>query len=304
MQRTRKLFAATLVAVAAASCGERAGEVLTTPEGARPRLATAVQVQVCCASTRYVGAQYQVYATAYDSVGQPIANPLVQWSTSSNGVAGIAGSSTTALVTPAAVGQTTIYANVNGVVGSTTLTVTAAPVVTTVQIVAAPLSVQMGYPELVTARAYDQNGNLISGTSFTWTVQSTSIATVSSGGTVTPVAPGTTTLTATASGVSGTAQLTVTPYLDASMSGPNTVWYAGNYEWSVQPSGGSGTYTYEWWIDYVWGSQSQLISTGSSVGLYVDENTGPFLIRVAVHSAGSTVEPGTMVCNFIAGAHC
>jgi hypothetical protein len=296
--------AGTALMIALAACTDAGPRDLAGPGEAKPLMNYVASVSVCCAATVYQGVSYQVYANVYDENGQRMYYQTVGWSTSGNGVAAIYGSTDVATVQAVGVGTTTIYANVGGVVASTTLTVIAAPVLTTIQIQNAPINVQMPYSRTVTAKGYDQYGNQMSGITFGWSVGSTSIATVSSSGTVTPVAPGTTTLTASANGVSTSAQLTVTPALSGSLSGPNTIWTAGYYQWSVTPSGGNGSYTYQWYVDYAYGSQTQALSTSDATQLYVDENTGPFIIRVVVSSGGSTTEPGTMVCNFIAGANC
>ena len=60
-----------------------------------------------------------------------------------------------------------------------------------------------------TAQVRDQNGQTMTGQSVTWSSSSTSVATVSSGGLATAVAVGTTTISASAGSVSGTASLTV-----------------------------------------------------------------------------------------------
>jgi uncharacterized protein YjdB len=61
----------------------------------------------------------------------------------------------------------------------------------------------------MSATARDSNGNTMSGVSFTWTSSNSTVASVSSGGLVTGKSAGTATITATASGVSNTASITV-----------------------------------------------------------------------------------------------
>ncbi len=302
MQRA-KLALAALLATMAAGCGEQVERTLTSPDGATPRLSISA-VNVCCSATAYQGAQYQVHADVRDHNYNQVSNPTVYWSTSANGVAAIYPNGASAVVQATGVGQTVIYAQAGGVTGSTTLTVLAAPVVTTVQILNAPLGVQMGQPRSVSARALDQYGNPMSGATFTYSIGNTGVATVNSSGVITPVSTGTTTLTVTSNGKSATAQVNVVPQINVSISGPNTIWSEGSYGWDVSATGGTGTYTYQWYVDYAYGSYTEDAGTGSSAGLYVSGGTGPFAIRVIVTSGGATTEAGTFVCNFIEGANC
>ena len=60
------------------------------------------------------------------------------------------------------------------------------------------------------ASAFEANGNMISGKTFTWSSSSMSVATVSSSGLVTAVANGSATISAATDGVTGTAAINVT----------------------------------------------------------------------------------------------
>ena len=72
-------------------------------------------------------------------------------------------------------------------------------------------AINVGQTQQFTAVAKDSNGNVINGASFTWSSDTTSVATVNSNGLATTVAQGTAHITATSSGVNGTATLTVNP---------------------------------------------------------------------------------------------
>ncbi len=69
--------------------------------------------------------------------------------------------------------------------------------------------VSLGETVQLNASARDANGNAISGKTFTWSSSDESVAMVSSSGLVTAAANGTTTITPTTEGVSGTATITV-----------------------------------------------------------------------------------------------
>ncbi len=71
-------------------------------------------------------------------------------------------------------------------------------------------SVAAGGTVQLTARAQDQSGNEIPGKTFSWTSSNAEVASVTSSGLVLASIPGSTTITATTDGVSGSASVTVT----------------------------------------------------------------------------------------------
>lgn len=73
------------------------------------------------------------------------------------------------------------------------------------------LEIKVGSTGTVVARAYDTSGAIIQNAVITWTSGSTAVATISSSGLVTGVSVGNSTLTASSSGASATAEVRVTP---------------------------------------------------------------------------------------------
>ncbi|MYH17821.1 MAG: Ig domain-containing protein [Gemmatimonadetes bacterium] len=71
-------------------------------------------------------------------------------------------------------------------------------------------SIAVGETQQFTATAYDSSGTEISGKTFTWTSNDTTVANINSSGLATAVNAGSTTITAETDDVSGTASLTVT----------------------------------------------------------------------------------------------
>jgi plastocyanin len=96
----------------------------------------------------------------------------------------------------------------SGCGGSTTAS-TAVGSVTTVSVSAPSANVAIGGTMQLTASPTDANGNAITGQSATWASSNQSVATVSQSGLVSGLTFGTVTITATISGVPGTAALTV-----------------------------------------------------------------------------------------------
>jgi hypothetical protein len=125
------------------------------------------------------------------------------------------------------------------------------------------------------AIAYDASGQPIANPSITWQTSNSGIAQVNSTGFVSGVASGSVTITATSSGVSVTAPLTVKPAVTAaSVTGPSLVNGCVSGTWTGHPTGGTAPYTYAWTVEngsYNTGTNSQLVYTnqGSALSIFV-----------------------------------
>jgi uncharacterized protein YjdB len=176
------------------------------------------------------GATVQLAVKVTDGAGATLADRLVFWQSSNDGVARV---TSTGLVNGVAAGTATITATSEGTSASVQVTVTApagqpapgtggstpttpttpttpAPTTTRVEVTPASASVVSGRTQQLAAAALDASGATRTGRSFTWTSSASGVATVNGNGLVTAVSPGTTTITARADGVSGTATITVT----------------------------------------------------------------------------------------------
>lgn len=112
-----------------------------------------------------------------------------------------------------AAGSATITASAAGKSGSASVAVVAPVVAAPVAKVAVALnasSLAAGQSTQATATAYDAKGNALSGRAIAWATGNTAVATVSASGLVSAVGAGSTTVSATVEGVSGSASLTVT----------------------------------------------------------------------------------------------
>ena len=152
-----------------------------------------------------VGRAVQLTATPRDSTGAPLTGRALTWLSTNLNVAAVDGSG---LVTAQAPGATTIAAVSEGVTGTAALTVTNIPVAS-VTVTPATGSIAPGQMWQLTATPKDANGTALTGRVVTWVSSATAIATVSVSGLVTGVAAGSTTITATSEGQSGTAAVTV-----------------------------------------------------------------------------------------------
>jgi uncharacterized protein YjdB len=218
----------------------------------------------------------------------------VVWSSGTTTVATV---SSGGVVTGVGTGTSTITATLNGVMGSTVVTV---PALTSITVTPTNQSVSVGGTLQFTATGNYQGGATQNITSqVTWSSVTTSVATVSSSGVATGVGAGTSTITATLNGVAGTTSLTV-----VSSGGPLTVTpitlptATEGTAYSVQLQATGGTPPYNWII--VQGSlppgltlsSSGVLSgtpTGPTPGVAAGK-PGPFYVYVS-DSDGNSVRP-------------
>src|SRR5207247_10179 len=155
-----------------------------------------------------VGQTVQLAATPKDANGNALSGRTVTWA-SSNSAGGTACGSGRA--TGVVGGSTTITATSEGQSGSAAVTVTAGPLpVASVTVSPASASVPIGQAVQLTATPKDASGNPLTGRTVTWASSNTSVGTVNASGLVTGVVAGSTTITATSEGQSGTSVVTVT----------------------------------------------------------------------------------------------
>lgn len=156
-----------------------------------------------------VGASLALSVATYDAVGGLLPGRQVLWATSAPQIATVDASG---IVRGVAGGTATITATSEGKSGASTVTVTAPPApapVASVVVTPATGSVTVGSSLALAASTTDASGQTLSGRVVTWSSGASQIATVSSNGVVTAVAPGTATITATSEGKTGSAVITV-----------------------------------------------------------------------------------------------
>jgi uncharacterized protein YjdB len=152
-----------------------------------------------------VGGTAALTATVKDAVGAVVPDAVVTWMSSNVAVATV---STSGIVTGRAVGTAIVSATSGGHTGSASITVGPAPVAS---VVLQPSSVTLEPGEAVTLTVVTKSvdGTVLTGRAVTFTSGNSGIARISSDGVVTAVAPGSTTITATSEGVTGTATVVV-----------------------------------------------------------------------------------------------
>jgi uncharacterized protein YjdB len=212
MRQNRLVKAVSVLAVLAGSlCSFSCGSSSTTEsQTSSPSTLTLSSISVQAASMSVgQGATDQFSATGQYSNGttQNVTSQ-VSWTSSNMAVATI---SSAGLATGVAAGTTTITAALNGVNGSAQLTVASSTTLTSISVQAASMSVGQGATDQFSATGQYSNGTTQNVTSqVSWASSNTAVATINSAGLATGVAAGTTTITASLSGINGSAQLTVT----------------------------------------------------------------------------------------------
>ena len=192
--------------------------------------------------------QTQATAVLRDAAGNVLTGRALAWSSSNSSVATV---DANGVVRGVSVGSTNIVATSEGRSASANIAVTAQQV-SSITLSPSVLSTTVGQAATITATLRDAAGNVIGGRQPAWSSASTAIATVSSSGVVTGVAAGSTTITASADGVSANASVTVAAAgQPLPVMAPTTltlpVGSAGNLTVSMRdPSGNTVPATFTW----------------------------------------------------------
>ena len=158
-------------------------------------------------SSLSVGASGQASVTLKDASGNVLSGRAITWASSNPSIATV---SSTGVVQAVGLGTATISATSEGVTGSASVNVVAAPVAS-VTVTLTSSSLAVGQSTQGTAVTKDANGNVLTGRSITWASSNTAVATVSSTGLVQAVATGSATISASSEGISGATGVVVAP---------------------------------------------------------------------------------------------
>lgn len=187
-------------AVWASGCGDGAVEP-PPPDPPRPTSVTVTPPTVVLSA---LGATARLSAEVRDQNGQVMAGASVIWASSNTAVVTVDASG---LVTAAANGTAIVTATAGA--ASATATATVAQSVSAVAVTPAADTVLVADTVRLSAGASDANGHAVAGAEFSWASSDTLTAVVDGQGLVTGVAAGEAEITATSSGVTGRATLTV-----------------------------------------------------------------------------------------------
>lgn len=150
------------------------------------------------------GDTLRLSADAVDANGNAVAAPGIAWTSNNAGVATV---DAAGLVRAVAAGDAEIAATADGVSG--TATVRVANVVSEIVVTSPRDTIAPGETVRLTAEAFDQNGQTISGVVFSWSSGNPSVATVNATGLVQGVSEGRVAITAMAGDVRGSTEIRV-----------------------------------------------------------------------------------------------
>ncbi len=173
-----------------------------------PAAASVASVQVAPATVTLTVGDTRVFtATAKASDGSTITGRPVTWSSGGPSVVTV---SSSGVVTAVGAGTAQVLAQVDGITGTSTVTVQRVAVAA-VSITPNPVTVPAGQVAQLAASTRDAAGNTLAGRVVTWASSNETVATVTSDGRVTGVSPGSATIRATSEGVTGSVPVTVSP---------------------------------------------------------------------------------------------
>ena len=177
------------------ACGDGATDPVTPPPD--PPRPTTVAVTPATAGLVALGATVQLSAEVRDQNGQVMSGATVTWASGATAVATVDASG---LVTAVANGSATITATAGEASGGALVTV--AQSADSVRVSPPADTIAVGDTLRLVAAAYDENGHVLEGASFTWSSSNTAVATVDPSGLVRGVGGGKATITAAAGTVS------------------------------------------------------------------------------------------------------
>ena len=186
-----------------------------------------------------VGQSALLVAEPLAANGSLLTGRSIKWTSSNVSVASV---SSVGLVTAIGAGGATITATSEGRSAAASITVSSVPVAS-VAVSPTAATISVGQTTQLGATTRDASSRTLSGRLVGWTSASAAVATVSSSGLVTAVAPGTATITASSEGKSGSATITVQPKpVGAVIVSPNQagVTVGQSIQLSTQVTDGSG----------------------------------------------------------------
>src|SRR5687768_1646766 len=214
VSRLTRIVTPVAIVVVVASCGGGGGDGTTTPPG------TVARVEITAPSpTMEIRQNMQTTVRYCDASSSQLAGRTLAYSTSNSSIATISASG---LVTAAGPGSVTIIATVDGVQGNLLLNVTQVPVFF-ISITALNPTVRQG--ETLTLSAQPQNavGQPLTGRNITWSSADPSRATITQGGVVAGVSPGTVHIRAETEGRIDSVNLRVRSLITPSITGTSSV---------------------------------------------------------------------------------
>jgi hypothetical protein len=261
--------------------------------GAPPTLVSLAVTPANSSIAKGTTQQFTATGTFSDGSTQNLTNSAT-WSSSNTSVATI---NSTGLASSVGVGNSTIQAASASVTGLTTLTVTAA-VLSSLAVTPANSAIAKGVTQQFTATGTFSDGSTQNLTNtVAWTSTNTAVATITSNGLATGVAPGSTTMQAAWGSVSSSISLTVTPPVLVSLA--VTPANPSIAKGTTQQFTATGTFsdgsTQNLTNTVAWASTNTAVATITNTGLATGVAPGSTTMQAALGlvsgSAGLTVTP-------------
>src|SRR5437762_4623993 len=195
------ILAVTGLALTACSSANTGVEVV-------PKTPVASVTVAMPATSLLTGQTQQAVATPRDANGASLTDRQVTWSSGTPGVASVSDQGMIAAITP---GTSMITATSEGVSGQGMLTVVPVPAIPVASVAVSPASpsVQVGATTQLSVVTRDANNNVLTGRVVTWSSGNPLIASVNANGLVSGVGAGSTNITASSEGKTGSASVTV-----------------------------------------------------------------------------------------------
>ncbi len=204
MRRRSPLFGLSLALLVAISGCPSSPSSPSTPS--EPESVASVDVTPA-SSDILVGETVQLTATPRSASGGTLAGRTVTWSSSNTTVASVVSSG---VVTGVAAGQATITATSEGRSSTATVNVSERPVAAVEIDPAGPIDLFTTQSLQLAATTRDDQNNVLTGRTVTWSTDAAGVADVDSSGVVTAAGPGTAEISAEAEGVTGSVSVIVT----------------------------------------------------------------------------------------------
>ncbi len=231
-----------------------------------------------------IGQTAQLAAEVRDQAGRVMADVPVSWTSADATIATV---DSVGLVTAVVDGSATITAT--GGSASGTATVTVAQEVSAVAVTSAADTMVTGDTLRFSAEARDANGHAVAGAALEWASSDTSVALVDETGLVTAVAAGAAEITATSSGVTGSAALTVAARVPATVAvTPDRVAFTAigqTAQLAAEVRDQAGRVMAD--VPVSWTSADATIATVDSVGLVMAVGAGATAVAASAGDASS-----------------
>lgn len=244
---------------------------------------TSIAVSPTTASVAAGNTQQFTATATYSDGSTGSVSATVSWTVANKATATI---NSTGLATGVAPGTTTIIASLNGVNGTASLTVTA-KILTAINVSPATPSIPAGDTQQFTATATYSDGSTanVSATAG-WTVANGAIAKISSAGLATGIAQGSTTVTASLSGMTGTAVLNVTAKVLTAIAvtpSPASVAAGATQQFAATATYSDGS-TADITSSAAWATANSAVATINSSGLATGVAAGTTTVSASLNS--------------------